>query len=93
MSKRKEFNDEFKMAKKALAPFGGDVSWSDYDYEAFRYKSDSVQLIFYPHKTSAGHYHIRMRDAGSKDKAVLDGIRVALRDVAGYCCTFRERSK
>lgn len=62
------FSEEFTKAFDRLKEFHGNLSWSLNDYEAFTFKSDKLNLIFYPHKTGQGHRHIRVRDASSKDK-------------------------
>ena len=89
----KLYADEFAKAKEALRPYGGELAPGKADYEAFVYKSDSVRLVFYPHKTSAWNYHIRVRDQGSKDQARLTEILGALRIAGGNCCTFSVKNK
>ena len=91
-AKLKKFAAEFKDAKKRLKDFGGELFWVDFDYEAFRFKSEKAHVIFYPHKTSAGHYHIRMRDAGSKCKAEYDAIYAAMQ-VDNPTCTFSQKNR
>lgn len=91
MSYRKQFKQEFKDAKKRLAKFEGELFWVDFDYEAFRFKSHHAHVIFYPHKTTAGNYHIRVRDAGSKDKTTFEEVCAALRE-GNHTCTFSRKS-
>ena len=75
---------EFKLAKKILKDLNGKFDWSNNDYEAFTFKSDNLSLIFYPHRTSAGNYHIRVRGNGKKIKEVLK----LLYNKSGYNLTF-----
>ena len=58
------YGEEFRMAKEILKDFDGELAWSKNDYEAFIFKSDDMYLIFYPHRTSARNYHIRVRGTG-----------------------------
>jgi len=78
------YGREFKMAKKILKDFKGDFKWSKNDYEAFTFKNDNINIIFYPHKTSAGNYHIRVRGTGNNIKDVL----ALLYNKSGFNCTF-----
>jgi hypothetical protein len=88
---KKLYFPEFERAQNFLLPlYGGIISWSNADYEAFQYTNDGIRLIFYPHKTSAGNYHIRVRDGGSKNKvraqAIIDVIQLDL----STDCTFQQ---
>jgi hypothetical protein len=57
-----------------------------------------VSLVIYPHKTTAGHQHARIRDNGSKNKPRAkdimramkrgDGLPKELSDRIHYSCTF-----
>ncbi len=40
----------------------------DADYEIFHAKIDGVRLVFYPHKTSTGNKHLRVRNGTPKRK-------------------------
>lgn len=84
-TQRRYFRDEFEKAKHRLAPLGGKVSPGVHDYEAFIYEADGIRLIFYPHKTSAGNHHIRVRKGGSCHPAKLKAAIFAL---AENSCTF-----
>lgn len=75
-------------------PFEGKLEWSKNDYEAFVYKSPLVSLIFYPHKVrGTGNYHIRIRDHGSKDKALMEFISAYLDYGSGFNRTFSSLNK
>ena len=67
--KRKPWQDQFDVASLILKDEPGEIVWATDDYVAFRYREPDVRIVFYPHRTSAGHHHIRIRDEGSKDKA------------------------
>lgn len=82
---RREFKDDFALAAKIL---GKPVEWSPHAYEAFRFESKNVKLIFYPHRTSAGHYHIRVRDGGSVDVSLARKLMVKLYEDSGFNRTF-----
>jgi hypothetical protein len=85
---KKLYKNEFQLATKVL---GVGVEWSPHDYEAFIYKKDTVSLVFYPHRTSAGNYHIRVRDNGSKDKELAKRLMFNLDIEAGNNCTFSKK--
>lgn len=40
-------------------------------YQLARITGSDFRMVAYPHKTSAGNYHIRIRDEGSKNKAAF----------------------
>ncbi len=88
---RKWYADEFELARKTLADEPGTLEWSQHDYEAFVFKGPAVHLIFYPHKTSALNYHIRVRDSNSKDKERAKALMRALDKAAGHYCTFTSK--
>ena len=47
----------------------GDVTVvpSDHDYEIATIKGEGLSLVIYPHKTTAGHRHARVRNNNSKN--------------------------
>lgn len=79
------FKREFETAKERLAPLGGEVTPGEHDYQAFIYQAPGLRLVFYPHKTTAGNRHIRVRPEGKHDKALLKAAIFAL---AENSCTF-----
>jgi hypothetical protein len=44
------------------------------EYQLARLTCDGVRLIAYPHRTTAGNYHIRIRNENSKDRAKAQTI-------------------
>ena len=84
---RKWYSDEYRIAKEVLAHEHGKLEWSKNDYEAFRFTSEHLVLIFYPHKTSAGNYHLRVRDQHSKNRIHAFQLMRRLDRAAGYNCT------
>lgn len=98
MSRRQPWKDEIGYAEIICAPLGCIVARSLHQYEIATVKGEGVQLLIYPHKTSAGHHHARIRDNGSKDKerakAVMraldagEGLPEAIRPRVQYSCTF-----
>lgn len=81
------YKSEFNLAKKILKDFEGKLEWSNSEYEAFTFKSDNLSLIFYPHRTSAGNYHIRVRGKGKN----LESVLKLLHEKSGYNCTFSHK--
>jgi hypothetical protein len=83
---QKWYKDEFRQAEEFFADKGGVVEWSTHDYQAFTYKQeDKISLVFYPHKTTAGNHHIRVRDQGSKDKSLAKTLMHDLSKTTGTC--------
>jgi len=69
----------------------GIIEESPHDYQCFTFKDDGVCLIFYPHRTSARNYHIRVRDQGSKNKTRANDLMNMLDEGAGHNCTFTKK--
>lgn len=100
MAKRKPhpWQQKIDWARAICEPLGCSVDISIADYEIAKVKGDGVSLVIYPHKTSAGHHHVRTRDNGSKDKARARQIQAALKRADGlpasvaesirFSCTF-----
>jgi len=100
------------MARKKSLPWAQEVDWatqicgqlgclverSAADYEIAKVKGDGVSLVIYPHKTTAGHYHVRVRDNGSKNPEQAARVMAALNGGHGlpekesalvrFSCTF-----
>lgn len=89
MSKRREWQDEFDVAALVLKSEPGTIEWAADHYVAFRYREASVRIVFYPHRTSAGNYHLRVRDEGSKDKPRFKELARRLYVGSGLSCTFQ----
>lgn len=86
--KSRPWQDEFDTATRLLAEHGGAVTWSQHDHEAFRYLSDDALLIFYPHCTTAGHRHIRVRSQHSRDPRKAAALMQMLNGAEMHRCTF-----
>jgi len=91
MSKR-EWQDEFNMAKLLLRASDTELKWSSANYEAFKFKKGDVSLLFYPHRAASMNYHIRVRDQGSKNKPFAKRI-MDLLSVSTGCCTFSQKNR
>ena len=87
----KHYKDEFKMAETILQPYAGSLTWSEIDYEAFRFVSPEVTLIFYPHMTSSLNYHLRVREQNSKNKELANKLMSLLHIGSGHWCTFTRK--
>ena len=88
---RKLYQEEFDLAAKTLSGRNGALTWSTADYVAFVWWEPTVCLVFYPHKTSAGNYHIRVRDQSSYDKVLALKLMVLLDKAGGYNRTFTSK--
>lgn len=92
MGKHWEWQEEFDMAGRILASEPGELVIANDPYVAFRYLEPSkIRIVFYPHKTSAGNYHMRVRNEGSRDASRADELMVRLDIGAGHNCTFQRR--
>jgi len=92
------WQEEFDWAVVICSKIGCTVERSAADHEIAKVKGDGVSLVIYPHKTTAGHHHARVRDNGSKDKQAAARVMMALERGQGlpekeafqvcYSCTF-----
>ena len=83
---------EEAIALGAVEPFGCVVERSAHMFEVFVIRGKGVQLVVYPHRTTAGNYHLRVRDNGSMDKARAAQIMRAMDEGAGlHNCTFSRK--
>ncbi len=58
-------------------------------YVVARVIGHGVRLALYPHRTTAGNYHLRVRDEASKDARKALAVADALDRGAGFNCTFQ----
>ncbi len=65
-------------AQQRLAGLGGQLQDSPHDYEVMRWTHPHLTLIFYPHRTTAGNYHIRVRAAQCTNRKTLEKAIFAL---------------
>lgn len=77
------WQEEVDYATAICAPLGCTVERSSHDYEVATVRGDGVQLVIYPHKTTAGHHHARVRDNGSKDKPAARRVMLAMQSGEG----------
>ena len=92
------WQQEVEWAMAICAPHGCKVERSSAQYEIATVKGSGVSLVIYPHKTSAGNYHARVRDNGSKNRMRAGLVMAALHDGEGlpedvahqirFSCTF-----
>lgn len=90
--RRRPWQDEFDVASAVLKDEPGTLEWATDDHVAFRYREPDARLVFYPHRTSARHYHIRIRDEGSKDKRRFHELAARLFVGSGASCTFQVKN-
>src|SRR5689334_18650446 len=88
----KELRKNEAVLRKGCIPFGATVEDSPHAYEVFRIAAPGVSLIVYPHRTSAHHYHLRVRNNGSKDAIKARALLTAIDELSGYNCTFHCKS-
>lgn len=83
---RKGWRHIKSVAEQRLAGLGGVLEWSTVAYEVMRWESQNLVLIFYPHRTSAGNYHIRIRKGRCNDRTLL---RKCILAIAENSCNFQ----
>lgn len=88
----KEWQKEFNLAKLLLNAGDDELVWREQEYEAFMFKRGDLQLLFYPHKTSAHNYHIRVRDSGSGNKKLAQRVMDRISESTN-CCTFSQKHR
>jgi hypothetical protein len=86
-TQKRYFKAEFEDAGRRLAHLGGKLEPGVHDYQAFTFTMPGLRLVFYPHKTSASNYHIRVRTEGKADQELLEKAIQALRK-DNHTCTF-----
>lgn len=74
------------VAEKRLSALGGAMAWSPVAHEVMRWEHKDLVLIFYPHRTTAGNYHIRVRAGRCTDRKLL---RKCIHALAENSCQFR----
>lgn len=84
---KRYFKAEYEDAGRRLAHLGGKLEPGVHDYQAFTFTMPGLRLVFYPHKTSASNYHLRVRTEGKADQKLLAQAIQALRK-DNYTCTF-----
>lgn len=82
------WRDDLSIAEKVAAEAGCKIEAATADYQTAKLIGDGVRLVIYPHKTSAGNRHLRVRDENSSDKARAMDIAQKLSAAAGHNCTF-----
>lgn len=60
-------------------------------YQLAKITDGNFSVIAYPHKTSAGNKHIRLRPEGSKGQDKAYAVIAELDKLAGYNCTFQSK--
>jgi hypothetical protein len=80
--------DDLKIADGFAQAYGLTLQLTDADYQVAKLVGRGVRLVLYPHKTSAGHHHLRVRDENSSDKALAQKLMALLDYAAGFNCTF-----
>ena len=63
---KKSWQAEFDNASRILPKCK--IEWVLESYILFRIRSEDFTVVVYPHKTSAGNHHARVRDENSKNK-------------------------
>jgi hypothetical protein len=102
MPKLAPWQQEFEWAAAICAPLGCTVTRSEAQFEIAKVSGEGIALIIYPHRTSAGNYHARVRDQNSKDAAKARRVMIALDEGDGlpgkdadrvrFSCTFSHKT-
>jgi hypothetical protein len=84
-----DWQDEHDLALSILPD--ARLVWVLKNYIAFRILGDDFSLVVYPHKTSAGNHHARVRDENSKNKLNAVIAMKKLYEESGHNCTFQAK--
>lgn len=87
------WSDELELAHGVAQAEGVKLLVSYHDYQVAKLVGEGVKLCIYPHKTSAGNHHLRVRDEGSKDKARAAAVARALDKSREFWCTFSSHNQ
>lgn len=94
----RQYLEDFAKEKAQLADFcsakGYEITFGNPGpptYQLAKITGPDFCLIAYPHKTSAGNRHIRLRQQGSKNVASAYVAIAALDKAAGFNCTFQTK--
>lgn len=85
------FAKERLIARRVAERFGGEIEDVTHAHQIMKYRAPGVVLVFYPHKTTARHYHVRIRDEHSKDKEAAQNMLAIFSASAGFSCTFTHK--
>lgn len=83
---RRRWANVKQVAQQRLAGMGGKLMDSPHEYEIARWMNPELTLIFYPHRTSAGNYHCRVRTGFCSNRETL---RKAIFALAENSCQFQ----
>ena len=86
------WEEDLRLARDIAARYCCMVYLDDTPYHIAKIKGDDIQLVLYPHKTSAGNHHMRIRDEGSKDAKSALSIADALHTTSGFNCSFQMKA-
>ena len=89
----KELRSELPTARKILKDENVIFEEVFRNYILFKIKSEGVCIVAYPHKTSAGNRHVRIRNENSSNKEELMRIMEKLRDESGNDCRYHFKRK
>lgn len=82
------WSDDLAVARDVCAELGLQLSLTDADYQVAKITGEGVRLVIYPHKTTAGHRHLRVRNENSTNPARAAEAMVALDKAKTGWCTF-----
>ena len=91
-AKEKMHSDYYCYVMDTIGATCAELEWSKSAWQLFTFRSDGVNLVFYPHKTkSTGHRHIRVRNENSKRPDVANWLMDRIE--AGCTCIHFARKK
>lgn len=91
--KEKSWAAELTLAEQVSAAFGGEVVLSDAAHQIAKILGPDFKIVLYPHRTTAGNHHVRVRDESSKSKSSAEAVMTELDRAAGFNCTFSRKLK
>lgn len=79
---------------RVVTRMGWSIEWRNPDapqYQIAKIDGPGFTIIAYPHKTSAGNHHVRLRDQGSKDKNAYKKAVEEFYVKSGNNCSFQTK--
>lgn len=87
----KELKSEIHSARIILSDEDVQFQEINKNYILFKIIGNDFKIVAYPHKTSAGNRHVRVRDENSKNKKESLRIMKKLYDLSGNNCRYQSK--
>lgn len=72
--KKRRYSKVMRVAMDRMQFHRSHFLWVDTAWQLFKFKCDGVCLVFYPHKSTAGNRHVRVRDENSTNRGLAETL-------------------